>query len=279
MKRQILILVLLILFLDNCISQDKKVSLQQTAETWIESKTVNDKFLIKCYIPENLSKPIDSLPIVFVLDADKCFAMTYDIVKWLIWSREIPKVAIIGIAYGSTDSDWWVKRSRDFSVSKDKTEVWGKFPLAGGGENFKDFLENELIPYIGDEYNLKSENRTIVGLSLGGLISTDILFSRPHLFQRYIIAGPALQWNDREIFTMEKEFSKHNNSLNAIVFNSIGSKDDKERIIKPWNDFNMQIEKRNYNGLIFKTSIIENETHISMFPSALTQGLIFTLNQ
>ena len=243
MKGQILILVLLILFLDNCISQDKKVSLQQTSETWIESKAVNDKFLIKCFIPENLSKSIDSLPIIFVLDADKCFAMTYDIVKWLIWSREIPKAAIIGIAYGSTDTDWWQKRSRDFAVSKDKTEIWGKFPLAGGGENFKDFLENELIPYIGDEYNLKSENRTIVGLSFGGLISTDILFSRRYLFQRYIIASPALQWNDREVFERESDFYETNKSIDAIVYSSIGSLDN-NLIIEPWNDFKKQVEKK-----------------------------------
>lgn len=279
MKHQILILGFLTLLFNHGFSQNNKVSLDQTYTSWLDSKFVNDKYLIECYIPENISAPIDSLPIIFVLDADMSFGLTYDIVRWLRLGREIPDVAIIGIAYGTTQSDWLQKRSRDYSMSQDETELWGKWPLAGGGENFMDFIEKELFPFIAAEYNLISSNKTLVGLSFGGLISMEILFSKPYLFNGYIVAGPALQWNNREIFYKEEEYAEKNKILDAIVFMSVGSLDDRATSIEPWNDFNNQVLSRGYRDLIYEINIIENETHFSMFPSALTKGLKFVLNQ
>lgn len=278
MKHLLLTLGLFSALIYNAECQDNKVFLTQTSVSWYDSKIVNDKFLIECYIPDNISISLDSLPIIFVLDADMSFAMTFDIVRWLRWGNEIPEVAIVGIAYGKTQADWWQKRSRDYTTCQDETDLWGKWELTGGGENFIKFIENELLPYINIRYNLKSSNRTIVGLSFGGLISTDILFSKNELFKNYIIAGPALQWNNRTIFKREEIYAQTNKVLDAIVYTSVGTLDDKT-IIEPWKDFNSQIYNRKYEKLVYKTDIIDNETHLSMFPSALTKGLKFVLNQ
>jgi hypothetical protein len=244
----------------------------------LKSEFVNDEFLIESYIPAKLSTPKDSLPILFVLDADMSFAMTYDIVRWLRWGREIPEVAIIGISYGKTQADWWQKRSRDYTTCQDKTEVWGKWEFAGGGENFIKFLEKELIPEIKNQFNLKSSNRTIIGLSFGGLLCTDILFSKPKLFKNYIIAGPALIWNDKQIFKREENYAQKNKNLDATIYTSVGSLDS-EKILIPWKEFNNVVIQRNYENLNFQTEIIENETHLSMFPAALTKGLKYVLNE
>jgi predicted alpha/beta superfamily hydrolase len=278
MKNLLVTFVLLSVFLTDGQTQNNSVSLAQTYASWLDSKIVDDKFLIECYIPDNHTTSLDSLPIIFVLDADMSFAMTYDIVRWLRWGNEIPEVAIIGIAYGKTQTDWWNKRSRDYTTCKDKTELWGKWEFTGGGENFITFIEKELFPYIENQYKLKSSNRTIIGLSFGGLISTDLLFSKPTLFKKYIIAGPALQWNDREIFKKEEKYAQNYEILDAIVYTSIGNLDDKT-IIEPWKEFNKQIVNRQYKNLNYKTDILENETHISMFSAALVKGLKFVLNQ
>lgn len=284
MKHKVLTIVLLSMVAIQGLSQSEKVKLNQTSALWIDSKVVNDKYLIQCYIPDEVSVPLDSLPIVFVLDADIAFGMTYDIVRLIRLNNEIPEVAIIGISYGGwnqpdwRETDWWKKRHRDYSMSLDKAEVWGKFSQAGGGEKFIQFIENELFPFISFKFGLNNTDRTIVGLSLGGLISMDILFFKPELFQKYVIASPALQWNDREVFKKEQIFSERNQSLNAVVYTSIGSLDHKENFVDPWHDFNKQIEARNYKGLVYRTTIFENETHLSVFPSALTKGLKFVLN-
>ena len=278
MKQKLLISGILTILFNYGFSQDKKVSLDETQASWLRSEFVNDEFLIESYIPAKHSTPKDSLPVLFVLDADMSFAMTYDIVRWLLWGRLIPEVAIIGISYGKTQAEWWQKRSRDYTTCPDKTEMWGKWELAGGGGNFINFIEKELLPFIENQYNLKSSNRTIVGLSFGGLICTDIMFSKPYLFKNYILAGPALQWNDKQVFQREEKYAQENKNLDLIVYTSVGSLDN-EFILNPWKEFNSVVLGRNYKNLVWKTEIIENEDHLSMFPSALTKGLKYVLKK
>ncbi|MCH2193124.1 alpha/beta hydrolase-fold protein [Kordia sp.] len=45
--------------------------------------------------------------------------------------------------------------------------------------------------------------KTIIGQSLGGLLATEILFKRPHLFDNYIIVSPSLWWDDEKILDFE----------------------------------------------------------------------------
>jgi hypothetical protein len=206
------------------------------------------------------------------------FGLTYDVVRWLKWGEEIPYVAIIGISYGTGQIEWWDKRSRDYTPSKDQTKIWGDWPNSGGGENFKKFLDLELFKFIKDEFKLKSEKRTIVGLSFGGLICTDILFSNPDLFDNYIILGPTLLWNNKEIFNKETAFYESHKILNKNVFTAIGLLDDKN-ITEPWNAFFTQVKFRKYSGLTLNTWIFDKETHLSMLPAGLTRGLKTVLNQ
>ncbi|MCX6224922.1 MAG: alpha/beta hydrolase-fold protein [Bacteroidia bacterium] len=283
MKKRSIILPILIGFFfmvatSEASSQDTKVSLDQTHVKWLDSKFVGDKFLIQCYIPDQKIVTADSLPIIFFLDSDMSFGLAYDVVRWLRWGKEIPPVAIVGISYGMGQSDWWQKRSRDYTLCKDQTRIWGDWPLAGGAENFKQFLEIELFKFLKDEYNLHGDSKTIVGLSLGGLLCTDILLSKPDLFDNYIILGPALLWNDKEIFKKEALYFKTHEILTANVFTAIGNLDNKD-VTEPWVEFNQQIESRHYNGLTLNKWIIENETHLSMLPSGLTRGLKTVLNK
>jgi len=272
MKHLLTFCFLVVFFTIETFSQVSKVNLDQTSSKWIDSKFVGDKFLIQSFIPDQKTVPLDSLPIIFVLDADMSFGLAYDVVRWLNWGKEIPNVAIVGISYGSGQKNWWDKRSRDFTPSKDQTKIWGDWPLSGGGDNFKKFIEFELFKFVKDEFNLNGNHKTIVGLSFGGLICTDILFSNPDLFENYIILGPALLWNDKEVFKKEAKYFTNHKNLNANVFTAIGNLDDKT-IVEPWIEFVTLLKSRKYTGLTLNTWTIENETHLSMFPSGLTRGL------
>jgi uncharacterized protein len=272
MKTLLASFISLACLLGNLFCQDSNVSLEQTHAKWLDSKIVGDRYLIQTYIPEQKAVPIDSLPIVFVLDADMSFGLVYDIVRWLQWGQEISYVAVVGISYGTGQKDWWAKRSRDFTESKDATRHWGNWPLAGGAENFKSFIEKELFHFLETEYNLRGESRTIIGLSFGGLFCADILFSKPELFNNYIILGPALLWNDKEIFKQETKFAENHSAVKANVFTAIGKLDDDD-IKTPYTEFINQIKSRNYKGLHLQTWIVENETHLSMLPASVTRGL------
>ena len=102
--------------------------------------------------------------------------------------------------------------------------------------------------------------------------------SKPELFHNYIILGPTLIWNDKEIFKQESKFALKHSTLNANVFTAI-AKLDNEDITIPWTEFLDQVKSRNYKGLTLKTWIIEDEDHLSMLPVAVTRGLKSTLNK
>lgn len=251
---------------------DASIHLEQTHGSWYYSTRVGDSFLIQYYRPEPGTTPLDSLPVIFVMDGDMSFAMVYDVVRWLRWGREIPEVAVVGMSYGKGQQNWWQKRSRDYTPSQDLSNIWGDWPAAGGSGPFKQFLEYELFPFLRQEYGLGLRNRVFIGLSFAGLLGADILFSRPHLFDKYILAGPALIWNHNEIFKIENAHAERSKSLYKEVFTAVGALDEKN-ITEPWHEFIQIINSREYKGLKLHTWVVEGETHLSMFPATLTRGL------
>jgi hypothetical protein len=67
-------------------------------------------------------------------------------------------------------------------------------------------------------------------------------------------------------------------STSIDVFTSKGKLDEKD-ITEPWAAFIKQLESRQYKRLTLNTWIIEDETHLSMFPAGLTHGLKTVLNK
>jgi predicted alpha/beta superfamily hydrolase len=59
-------------------------------------------------------------------------------------------------------------------------------------------MQSELFPLIQRNYSV-SDQRTIVGQSLGGLLATEVLFKHPEMFQRYVIVSPSLWWDNESL--------------------------------------------------------------------------------
>lgn len=251
--------------------QVNSVCLPMTESFTYYSSHVKDSFIIQIALPRTYLNSEKSYPVLFLLDSDMSFGMVRDMINWLNLRNEIPEIIIVGASY---TEKWWQKRSRDYTFSKDNSEIWGKWPLAGGGDNYLRFIQQELFKETLSSYRIDTTRRIIAGLSLGGLLANYILFTRPQLFDGYIISGPALQWNYKEIFRIEQDFSEGTAYLQAKVYTSVGDL-DQEDICIPWETFNTQILSRNYNGLEYRVKRFEDETHISVWPVSLSHGLRF----
>ena len=249
-----------------------EVTLANTRLHLLSSKNVEQVYRIEVALPPSYADSSKSFSVLYVLDADKSFGMARDIVGWLSWIGEIPQLIVVGISYGGTTSDWWQKRSRDYTPTKDRSRIWGEWPLAGGADNFKAFMKDELFPLIETTYRTQSRDRSIVGLSFGGLFATYVLFSEPSLFSRYIIIAPALKWDNSRILEYEQKYHSQKAVLEAIVFTAIAELDEPS-INEPWHDFNQILHQRNYQSLSWKEQVFPGETHISVFPGALSRGL------
>ena len=97
------------------------------------------------------------------------------------------------------------------------------------------------------------------------------MFQAPETFNRYIAVSPHLAWDERVIFEIEDEFAEKNDALNAKVYFAVGSLD--QVFASELLEFQRRIEKRDYEGLELTTVVIDEETHLSVFPVAFSRGL------
>lgn len=181
------------------------VTVVRSAQHSLGSASVGDSFVIQVRVPASYAGSEKKYPVLYVLDGDKCFGLAADTAEWLAWAKDAPEIIIVGIAYGQ-GRDWWQKRSRDLTPTKDAEKVWGEWPMAGGAAKFQDFLAGELFPFIESRYRALSDDRAVAGISLGGLFGAFSLFTRPTLFQRYILIAPAFVWDNRRLWQYEAAY-------------------------------------------------------------------------
>jgi predicted alpha/beta superfamily hydrolase len=243
----------------------------RSAQHALKSAAVGDTFIVQVRVPASYAEGERRFPVLYVLDGDKCFGLAADTAEWLAWAKEAPELIVVGIGYGE-GSDWWQKRSRDLSPTKDASRLWGEWPLAGGAARFQDFLASELFPFIEENYRAQPQDRAVAGMSFGGLFGAFTLFTRPTLFQRYILIAPAFVWDNRRLWQYEAEYQARSKTLSATVFCAVGEEDD-AAVVGPFGEFGRLVEGRQYAGLRWSTAVFPDETHVSVLPGALSRGI------
>lgn len=183
------------LFSQNKVVINKKSDLAIGEQIEIQSKILNENRILNIYLPNGYSN--DSLkkyPVIYLLDGsiDEDFIHISGLVQFgsFSWINMLPESIVVGISN--------IDRKRDFtfptSIKKHKKE----FPTTGESENFINFIETELQPFIDATYKT-STTKTLIGQSLGGLLATEILFKKPNLFDNYIIVSPSIWWDNESL--------------------------------------------------------------------------------
>lgn len=165
----------------------------------LQSKELNEKRTLNIYLPEGYNAN-DSVkyPVIYLLDgsADEDFIHVVGLVQFynFEWVNQLPKSIVVGIAN--------VDRKRDYTFPSDIRPTIPCPPNMGHSEPFISFIEKELQPFIDKKYKTTSD-KTIIGQSLGGLLATEILMTKPTLFNKYIIISPSLWWDNGSL--LEKQ--------------------------------------------------------------------------
>ncbi len=233
----------------------------------VVSQAVKDTFYIQISLPLDYDHTDQKYPVIYVLDANRSFGLTTDISRWLTFGDEVLPAIIVGISY---NKDWWQKRSRDYTPTKDKMKNWGDWPMAGGADMFIFSIKHEINTRLA-QYRIDWTNRTIIGLSFGGLFVNYALFRFPHMFDNYLMVSPALIWDNKYLFSLTREELKSNKSA-IRVFTAIGTLDE-EKIITPWRQMNSSINSGKYERISWISEEYHNQTHLSVLPIAITDGL------
>ena len=161
----------------------------------IRSTVMNEERTLNIYLPPGYNEQ-DSVryPVIYLLDGsvDEDFIHMAGLVYFLgfPWLNLCPPSIVVGIAN--------VDRKRDYTfpttVEKDKKD----FPTTGGSAAFIRYLGEEVIPYIQSRYKTNSTS-TLIGQSFGGLLATEVLFTHPDWFSKYLIVSPSLWWDNQSL--------------------------------------------------------------------------------
>jgi len=180
----------------------------------IDSKILSEKRRLNIYIPNDEKER--QFDVIYLLDGsmNEDFIHIVGLVQFFNLMFQMPPTIVVGIKN--------IDRKRDFTFHTDNAELLEKFPTTGGSKAFIDFVETELLPFIGNKYKV-TKKRTLIGQSLGGLLATEILLKKPELFSDYFIVSPSLWWDNESMFdNIENLISKHNEAK-VNVFISVGS--------------------------------------------------------
>lgn len=231
----------------------------------LDSKPLALERTINVYLPQGY-KPdsTDKYPVIYVLDgsAHEDFVHIVGLVQFLNMYDLLPQSIVVGIEN--------VNRYHDFTHPSTSKSDMKSLPVAGGSAEFIQFIQSELIPEIQQRYRV-NETSTIIGQSLGGLLATEILMTKPALFSHYLIVSPSLWWGDEKLVDSAKDYFKNHQEISAKVFVSLGKEHPKmhktaEKLIKA-------MQESGNSKLISTIDPILTESHATILHKAAYKGL------
>lgn len=188
-----------------------------TVET-INSKIVAERRILNIYLPEGYNQnDTITYPVTYLLDgsADEDFIHVVGLFQFnsFSWINRVPKSIVVGIAN--------IDRKKDFTYPTTVEEDKKRYLTSGKSANFISFIETELQPFIEKKYKT-NRSKTIIGQSFGGLLATEILIKKPHLFHNYIIISPSLWWDNGSLFDVKSELYEESYREKITVYIGVG---------------------------------------------------------
>lgn len=243
----------------------------------LSSNATGADYEIRVAMPRGASPGSTAYPTVYLLDADYSFALVRNVIQHFVDRGNLPPLVLVAIAYPGAEADrdlYRSSRTRDYTPTHVPDGGYGpEFQKhSGGAPRFADFVEQELIPFIAARYPVDKADRTIIGHSYGGLFGAYAFVRRPSLFQRYILVSPSLWYDGGLLLRLAREKAKMRKRP-AHLFLSVGALEQTE-MSTDLTAFAAEIAKRKDPLLTIGTQIFPDETHNSVFPGAVTRGLL-----
>lgn len=264
----------------NPASHAGEVSLPNTETLFLKSPQNDVEYKIYVSYPADLNAGNGNYPLIISLDPDYSFAIIRNIVEHLSDRNDIPPVVVASIGYAgeTTMRSYRMNRSRDYTPVFDPDDGYGKEFQAesGGGKKFLNFIEEELIPLLQERFGATGK-RVLVGHSYGGLFTSYAMLERPSLFQGYIAVSPSLWYHDHWIFQREKSFAQENADLPVQAYFAVGDHEinGNYNMVRDLRNYAAQLRSRNRTNLELRNDLLTDETHNSIFPRAVSNGIRF----
>lgn len=225
----------------------------------LKSKFLNEERLLNIYLPEKYDST-KAYPTIYLLDGsmNEDFLHITGLVQYFNLQFTMPETIIIGIAN--------VDRKRDFTFKTNIEDLKKDYPTTGHSDKFINFLENELKPYIQQHFK-SDKNEFLIGQSLGGLVTTEILLNKPYLFSHYFIISPSLWWDDQSIL---KDAQLKSQSLPKHIYLSVGEKEH-PIMVRDAKELNKILQKAKAK-IRLHFNLMKNEDHATILHNSMYEA-------
>ncbi len=187
------------------------LSLGETRE--LHSDVLGERREIIVGVPAGYEGGDETYPVVYLLDGPSHFHHTTGTARFLARNGRMPDVIVVAIP--NTD------RTRDLSppVHSDAAPARSS---AGGADNFLEFIDGELKPFIDENYRTRPY-AILIGHSLGGLFANHALVHRPDVFDAYISISPSLWWDEQRLVAQADSAFDHAGDLVGDFYMTMGN--------------------------------------------------------
>lgn len=213
--KNITLFVLFILFLGNAYSQQDSLEEITIGKKYkFYSQVLDEERELWIGLPKTYeTNTTEKFPVVYLLDGSSHFTFMTGLLQKFT-AKGIPPSILVGVE--NTD------RRRDMSPPTQNNNEMKSNPESGGADNFIKMFEEDLIPFVNNNFRTK-DFKTLIGHSFGGLFITYAIAKKPELFNAYISVSPSLWWNDQKTVDIFEESLKDNPEMEGILYMTMGN--------------------------------------------------------
>jgi len=217
----------------------------------IEAPQLNTTKKIWIYLPENYSATAKKkYSVIYMQDAQNLFdAKTSYVGEWNVDEKLDSlkaQVIVVGIEHGND--------KRIDELTPYKNEKYG----GGKADDYVDFIVKTLKPYIDKNYRTKpkAKNTTVMGSSLGGLVSYYAALKYPEVFGKVGAFSPSF-WFSNDIYTLTEQTPK----IKTKIYFLCGDKESDDMVKDMTKMERLLDTKRCYCLHLTKSKIVKGGEH------------------
>jgi len=239
------------------------------------SEFVKDTFYISIQVPKEYDVQAERrYPTVVLLDGNFFFPMMSSMLHQYETARELPPMILVSIGYNSfTTMD--SLRVRDYLFPESLTS--DEMHASGGGENFKKYITEELLPKIDEDFRTRREDRTLLGHSFGGYFTLYAMLNqvegKSREFRNFVSASPTLWYHEFYLNHLVDALKRRKEKNVLNVFLSAGELEDSTWTVGPVKKLNYDLVERNIDAVDLQIRVYNQLDHMDVAMLSFTKGL------
>jgi predicted alpha/beta superfamily hydrolase len=205
-------------------------------------------------------------PVLYTVDGQWYFSIAGSVMGGLYYDRGARETIVVGITWDGDEASANRLRVEDFTPTNTDFAAG-----SGKADSYLDFLQYELIPYMARNYRT-SEDRTLSGVSFGGLFTLYCLFTRPAVFTDYLASTPSVWWDDGILRKYRESFLKTTLPSPVRLYVARGEMEYGRHEI---DVFVNELKAAGHHNLEIEFDVIRGAGHGGLNPEVFTRGMQF----